>query len=509
VLASLDLPGGGPPAGAGRTVRRRLVAIGLGAVLLSGAAVGARYLERDRSGVPAGVTPAPALAVLPLANLSPEAADAALAEGMTEELIAVLSQGGRLRVVASTSVRALRDRKLEVRQIAESLRVPHVLEGAFQKIGSKVRMQVRLVDAEDGSTRWSETYDREIGDIFAIQDDVARAVANELGAQLARDGTVPSTHQRFVPSVAAYELYLHGKDNALVRSSEGRRQGIDYLQRAIALDSNFAAAHAALVWLYLNEAGDAPGSHLAWFRRGEAEALKAIALDPSLADAYSALGWARLILDLPAAEGALKRAVAIDPAVHRGYEGLARFYMFARRPAEQLAAAERGLALDPFSVAALREMALALSTNNRCDEALELLRPLKDLTPPAAVAGVNRGQCFARKQMWPEAIAELRWAREAGARAALGLEGYVLAREGRRDEAQAILSDLLAGRKQSHGAFGVALVYAGLRDYDRAFAWLEKASREGSIRVYLMDPLFEDLQRDPRFDRLFPPGGAS
>jgi serine/threonine-protein kinase len=508
VVAELDQLLGRPPADAVGRPRRRLFAIGLAAMLVSAVALGAGYLARDRRAETASVAAAPSIAVLPLANLSPEAGDAALADGMTEELIAVLSQGGTLRVVANTSVRALLDRQLEVRQIAESLRVSHVLEGAFQKIGSKVRMQVRLVGAQDGSTRWSETYDRQIGDIFAIQDDIARAVANELGVRMALDGTAPATRQHFTASVAAYELYLRGKDNALLRSTEGRRQGIGYLQRAIAIDSSFAAAHAALVWLYLNEAGSTPGDHLTWIRRGEAEALNAIALDPTLADAYSALGWARLILDLPAAEAALKRAVAIDPAAHRGYEGLARFYMFMRRPAEQLAAAERGLALDPYSVAALREMALALSTNGRCDEAVTLLRPLKDLNPPAAVAGVIRGLCYARQQMWPEALAELRWAEGVGARASLGLQGYVLAREGRRAEAQALLSDLLAGRKQSHGAFGIALVYAGLGEYDQAFASLDRAAHEGSIRVYIMDPLFEDLQRDPRFERVLPAVGA-
>ncbi|HET7602096.1 MAG TPA: protein kinase [Gemmatimonadales bacterium] len=510
VLAALDQLSGQPAATARRQSRRRLLAVGLATLLVSAAALGAGYLARDRAGGSAVVTSAPSLAVLPLANLSPEPGDAALADGMTEELIAVLSQGGTLRVVASTSVRALKDRRLEVRQIADSLRVSHVLEGAFQKIGSKLRMQLRLVDAQDGSSRWSETYDREIGDIFAIQDEIARAVADELGVQLALARGKTPARERLTSSVAAYEWYLRGKQNELLRTSEGVRQGMDDLGRAIAIDSSFAAAHAALVWLYLNQAGSRPGDYLAWNRKAEAEALKAIALDSTLADAYSALGWARLILDLPAAEVALKRAVAIDPSAHRGYEGLARFYMLTRRPAEQLAAAERGLALDPYSVAAIREMALALSTNGRCDEALTLLRPLEDLNPPAAVAGVIRGQCYARKQMWPEAIAELRWARQTGdARTALGLLGYVLGRSGERAEAQEILSELLTGRQRSHDAFGVALVYAGLGDYDRAFTWLEKASREGSIRVYIMDPLFQDLQRDPRFDQLLSAGGAS
>jgi serine/threonine-protein kinase len=389
-----------------------------------------------------------------------------------------------------------------VRQIAESLHVSYVLEGSVQRAGSKLRMWVRLLGIHDGSTVWSATYDRELGDVFGVQDDIARAVAGELGARLSPDGHPPSQRRRSTANVAAYELYLRGKENALLRSAAGRRRGIELLRRATTIDSGFAAAHAALVWLYLNEAGDTPGDYGAWIDKAEGEARTAVALDETLADAYAALGWARVArLDLQGAESSLKRAVAIDPAVHRGYEGLARVYMFMQRPAEQLAAAERGLALDPYSVAANREYALALSTNDRCDEALTLLRPLQELDPPAAVAGVIRGECFARKQMWDESIAELRWASNAGARVALGLEGYVLATSGRTAEARALLAKLLSGEKRSHDAFGIALVYAGLRDYDHAFSSLDAASREGSIRVYVMDPLFDDLHRDPRFKR--------
>ena len=499
LLAELELPpthAATPP----RTRRRRPAAIALAALVVSGAALSG-YLARHRGATPAGVAASPAVAVLPLANLGPETGDAWLAEGMTEELMSVLTQGGRLRVVAGTSVRALSGRQLALREIAESLGASHVLEGGLQKVGSKLRMQVRLVDARDGSTRWSATYDREIGDIFAVQDNIARAVAGELDARLAG-------RRRPTRSVAAYELYLRGKQTSLLRTAAGRHEAMDDLGQAIALDSTFAAAHAALVWLYLNEAGSSPGDYRIWDARADSAARKAVALDSTLADGWSALGWTRLAgLDLPAAEAALTRAVALDPGVYRGYEGLARTYMYARRPAEQLAAARRGLENDPFSIQALREMALALSMNGRCDEALELLRPLKGLTPPAGVAGVIRGQCYARKGMWPEAIAELRWAQgTADARTALGLLGYTLARAGHEAEARGILADLLAGRQRSHGAFGVALLYAGLRDYDRAFAWLERARQEGSIRVYIVDPLFDDLHRDPRFDRLFPPG---
>jgi tetratricopeptide (TPR) repeat protein len=163
--------------------------------------------------------------------------------------------------------------------------------------------------------------------------------------------------------------------------------------------------------------------------------------------------------------------------------------------------AQLAIETDPFSHSAIREMALALNMNDRCDETLELLRPLKTLSPPASIAGMIGGACYARKRMWPEAVAEFRWASETGAKAALAFLGYALARAGQRDEAVRILSDLVTGREDSHGAFGIAVVYAGLQDYDQSFAWLDKAADENSVRVYIMDPMFDDLHRDPRFDR--------
>ena len=128
-----------------------------------------------------------------------------------------------------------------------------------------------------------------------------------------------------------------------------------------------------------------------------------------------------------------------------------------------------------------------------------MLRPTKSLNPPARVAGVVGGQCHAAARRWPEAIAEFRWAMDGDAKAALAFLGYALARAGQRDSAQRILGDLLTGRKYSHGPFGVATVYAGLGDHDQAFAWLEKAVEELTVRVYIMGPMFEELRRDARF----------
>lgn len=306
------------------------------------------------------------------------------------------------------------------------------------------------------------------------------------------------------PDVEAYEWYRRGMRMELMRTDSGHRRGLEYFERAIALDSTYAAAYAGLVRMYLQISRDVPSrARREWIARAEQAARRAVVLDSADAEAIAALGWVLMVTrQFDAAEAALKRALVLDPAVPRGHEGLARLYMYTGKPGEQLAAARAGEEADPGSHSSIRELALALMMNGQCDEALERLRPLKRLTPPAGVAGVISGQCYASMMMWPEAIAEFRWAMGTSAMSATALLGYALARGGHGAEAREILADLLAGRRESHGAFGTAIVHAGLGDYDQAFAWLEKSADEYTLDSYVMGPMFEELRRDPRFDRL-------
>ena len=447
----------------------------------------------------------PSLVVLPLTNRSADPADAGLADGMTEELIGALSRNPDLRVIASTSAFALRGAQQGARQIAESLHVSNILEGSLQKIGPRLRMQVRLVEAGDGSTRWSEVYDREMNDLFAVREEISRAVAGELDVQLRKGGRSRPNTRRYTPSIAAYEWYVRGMDLTLMRSDGGSERAVAYFDRAIAADSNFAAAYAGLVRPYLQIGNSTKvRDRRNWLGRAEKAALKAVALDDSLAEAHSALGWVRVAAhDYSGSEPEFKKAIALNPSAPRVHEGLARLYMMTGRPSEQLAEARLGMETDPFSASAIREMALAFNMNGRCDEALELLKPLKSLSPPAGVAGIISGQCYASKQMWPEAIAEYQWAMaNSSAAAGPAFLAHALARGGREEEARRILSDLLAGRKDSHGAFGIGVVYAGLRQYDSAFVWLNKAADDLSITAYIVEPMFSDLHRDPRYGPL-------
>jgi eukaryotic-like serine/threonine-protein kinase len=507
VLAVLENPSVSGTRAARRIRRGRAVAYALGAAVLVSAAFAARELRSTGPGAPSDATAVtPSLAVLPPVNLGTDPDDSALARGMTEELIATLSRVPELRVIGATSVFALSERRLSAKEIADSLRVSHILESGLQRVGTRMRIQVRLLDARDASTRWGATYDRDVRDVFAVQDEISRAVASELDLRLVGAAGRGSARRRRPPpaNIQAYESYLRGMDFTFMRSRGGLQQALLHLNRAIEQDSSFAAPHAALVNIYLLMAGDPPDSHREWYARAEAAAIRAVALDDSLAEAHVALGWAMIGTRRWAdAEAALIKGVALDPRASRGYEGLARIYSMTWRPGEQLAAARQALEIEPFSQNAIREMAIALSINGRCEEAIALLQPLKSLEPPFAPARLITGLCHAQKQQWPRAVAEFRWTVEnTSARAALAFLGYALARAGQEVEAKAILADLLSARRYSHGAFGIAVVYAGLRDYDQAFHWLERAWEEDSIRVYLWDPAFADLHHDPRFHEL-------
>jgi serine/threonine protein kinase/Flp pilus assembly protein TadD len=342
----------------------------------------------------------------------------------------------------------------------------------------------------------------------ASRDGLASASGKAGRGSTAFDGGLhgkrkATTPERYTPNIGAYEWYLRGVDVSLMRTKEGRAQALEYFNKAIALDPKFAAAYAGLASVYL-QIGNGDANRRELFARSESLAVKAVALDDSLAEPHVALGWVLLATGkMERAEAELKAAVALNPDAPRVHEGLARLYMETGRTSEQLAEARAGLAGDPLSYSAIREMALALNMNKRCDESLKILAPLKALTPPAVVAGVIAGQCYAYKKMWPQAISEFQWARDHGTSSvAPAFLAYALARAGREVEARKMLSDMLANRTYSRGAFGIGIVYAGLRDYDRAFEWLEKGIGEAQSTQYIFDPMFEDLHHDPRFARL-------
>lgn len=489
-----------------RPRRRMSLLAGTAAVLVT-VAVAFWLPERLDPPAPAATdTPGElSIAVLPLANLGADPRDKALVDGMTEELIAILARTEGLRVIASPSVLTFSGRQSEIRAIADSLGVSHFLEGGVQKIGSRLLVRIRLVDPRDGSTPWSQTYDREFEDVFAVQDEIARAVAGELDQRLTGSANTQLLRHQ-TGNIAAYELYLRGQDRTLLRSDSGVAEALGYFKQAIAADSTYAPAYAALALFYVrmgwNREPDRPLPEL--HALAEQTARKAVALDDSLAEAHWALSRVRAAeLDFASAATEIRRAMALDPTDQRFHKALVTQHIWAGQPEEALAEARRAVELDPLSPNAHAEVAHALFANRRYDEALAQIEPIAAIRPPLLMVSAVAGQCYAKKGMWLEAIAALRPQAETGEPVHLALLGHTLARAGQRDEATRILEDLHARRQRiGVGAFEVAVVYAGLGDFDQSFVWLHKSVDDRSLKYILMEPTFEDLRKDPRFERL-------
>lgn len=440
------------------------------------------------------------IAVLPLVNVSGDPHDGALADGLTEELTAILGRVARLRVVARTSSFAFKNTSVSVPEIASRLGVSNLLEGAFQKIGGRIHVQVRMVDGRDGSTRWSETYDRELNDVFAVQAEIARSVAQELKLKFAASGG-NSRNGKPTQSIAAYELYLRGKDPALLRSDSAALGALEIFKRAVALDSTYAAAHAGVARMYLRLRGsDLLGlPPRASFLLARKAAEKAVALDGSLAESHAAVGLVRMVgYDFPGAEKELQRAVEIDPTDSRLREWLAFLYDWKGQRAEALNQSRRAVLNDPLSPSAHAELARALCLNGRFDQGLSELRSLEALQPPLARAALYTGFCYGMANNWSDAEGALRKATGATGRAALG---HALAREGHRKEAEEILSELRdQWSSKKGGAFLVAVIYAGLDDNDDATEWLNRSIDDQSFSPQMTMALFDSLRGDARFD---------
>ena len=484
--------------------RRRPAALyGMGAITLAALAMLAVAVGWPR--MRAADSPGPgiadaSIAVLPLANLGGDPRDAALVDGLSEELIATLAKIDRLRVVARTSAFVFKNSDLDVRRIADSLGVSNVLEGSVQKSAQRLRVQVRLVDARDGATRWSNTYDRELKDIFLVQSEIATAVARELDRRLGT-GATRALRRESTKNIAAYELYLRGNDPVLIRNDSTARLGLEYFREAIVLDSTYAAAYAGLARMYLrlraNESEPASARELHTLARQAA--LHALQLDDSLAEAHGVLGMIRLHeSDLEGAETELKRAVSLDPANSRTREWLASAYHWAGRPADALAEVTRAVENDPLSASAHAEVGYALCANRQPAQGLAELKRLEQVQPPLLRVPLYASLCHGISGDWRTAATVMR---QSPARLNRGVLGYALARAGQRQEAETILADLMREwDRSSRGTFEIALVHAGLGNRDSALEWFDRSIEDLSLapQGHFVVQLLPDIQQNLR-----------
>jgi TolB-like protein/Tfp pilus assembly protein PilF len=439
------------------------------------------------------------VAVLPLLNESGDPKDEYFSDGLSEELIAALAQIKGLKVIGRSSSFRFKDRHDEPKAIGEKLGVSTLLEGTVRKQDDRVRIVAELVNAADGIALWTRTFDRELKDIFAVQEEIARAVAESLKVTLLGSDSA----QRSAPkNVEAHNAYLQGHFHFQRRNLEDYRKAVGYFDQAIRLDPNYALAYAerSEAWTYI---GDLTGQHEPAWPNARSDAEKAVAIAPDLAEAHAALGFLRFLVDWKFTEGLneLRRAKELSPSNPTANDLLARVIGYLGRVDEAERQARQAVELDPLSVIAQNNLARVLFYAGKLAEADAVARESAELQPAAAATHRWQALIAAQRGDGETALREAQLEPDEGYRRfELAVAQYV---RGDRQAADAALADLIAnGRDQL--AYQIAEVYAVRGEKDKAFEWLQIAFDNhdtGTLSV-LVDPLVRGLRDDPRYKNL-------
>lgn len=443
--------------------------------------------------------PERSIAVLPFEDLSPGGNQDYFADGLAEELIALLTRLPSLRVAARNSAFSFRDQNLDVAEIAGHLRVAHVLTGSIQRMGNQVRVTAQLVDARAGYQLWSDVYDRTLDDIFAIQDEIAGEVTEQLRVQLlGRQLRVRETDTR------AYSLYLQARHVGRQHTREGLEHAAELYRQALAIDDQFVPAWNELAAVYFNMAGIVQMPREEGFRLAREAAYKALAVDPDYAPAHDRLGWLAMqqTNDLRAATTHYRRALTLDPDNDTIRSNAAILAVALGRMEEAVSLLEEAAARDPVSAVAHANLANAYLLSRRYADAERSIRNALLLSPQYAGAHYRLGRMrLAQGDLDEAAIAFETEPLEAGQ--LLGRALLANAR-GDHDDSEAALDELY-GMFGDQAAGNYAQVYAHRGDIDSAFAWLDTeyaANGAGGFLEYRWDPLFDPLRGDPRWAAL-------
>lgn len=467
---------------------------------------GYRFIGAPTTGAgPSATTRVRSLAVLPLLDLSGDPQQEYLADGLTEALINELAQIDSLRVISRTSAMRYRGTRKAVPEIARELQVEAIVEGSVLRLGDSLRVTAQLIHAATDTHLWAHSYDRSMGDVLALQSEVARAIAQAIEIKATR-GRRGRTGVPAAIDARAQEAYLKGRHHWRKATEQGFWRAVEYLRIAVGIEPAFAAAHAALADVHIALAAEGAQAPREAFAAAESEARIALSLDRTLSDAHRASAlvhmcyrwdWARAEEDFHKA----LRGSAGSGEAHWQYA----VYLLARgRSAEAVAEGERARSLDPLSFMINNDLGFALWTARRYDDAIDQYRRTLDLDASFVESRRELGVLYAYRGEIDAALHELNTA-VALARdpESLAYLGYGFAIAGRHDEAARILAELDLLSKVRHiSPVTHAIVHAGLDDRDAAFAALDRAGDDRSPSLIFIPvwPLFDRLRADRRFD---------
>ncbi len=482
------------------------------AAVLIAAVVGLPRLRSAVSGASSDEKAGPALeqrlrtiAVLPFTNESVDRQNEFLANGITDGLNGALTALPGVRVTGRTSAYAVQGKNLDERAIGVMLGATTLVEGSVARSGDSMRVRVQLVNAADRASVWSNAYYRKVGDVFAVQDEIVRAIVSALQVQLAAGGSTPYV-SGLTASADAYDLYVHGM--ALHHARTDQLRAIQYFKEAIARDSLFAEPHAGLTDVYVNMINDLGRNDLR--EPAKAEALRAIALRPQSGEAHASLGSVLLLdRDLPGAEREFRRAIELAPSCLTAHDHLALVLAFRGQRDESFRESRLARGIDPISGIIADHGFWIFGMGRQYDSSLVEARR------GSAIAGGKdpwyhyvAGGLFASQGRFPDALAEYRTGIALDKQDTLvSLDlAYVYAKEGKRADAERILARSLAlgDSAAKENAGGLALLYAALGDKDRAFNWLAIEAMEPVLAPLSIgtEAEYDQLHSDPRWPPL-------
>ena len=458
--------------------------------------------QRSRSATPA----VRSIVVLPFQNLSGDASQDYLVDGVTDALIGDLAQIGALRVISRTSAMHYKGTNKSLPEIAKELNVDAVVEGTVQRSGERVHVRAQLIHAASDSHLWAADYDRDSRDILDLQSEVARAIASEVSIKI-----TPAEQRLLVPkrtiARAAIDNYLQGRYFWNRRTEEDMRKAIGYFEAAISADANYAQAYAGLADSY-NQLGTVmigvmPPSEAR--RTGEIAARKGLEIDNEVAEAHAALAYENFFnWNWASAEEEFKRSIQLNPNYASAHSHFALYLVARERVDEAVAETNRAQELDPLSLSISASRGFLLMNARRYEEAIEQERRVIAIDPNHYQAHWFLALTYLANRQIEQAIAtsEKAVAISNRAPAALGVLGMAYGAAGRKGEANQILNELLQLEKQRYvSPIALVYVYLGLGNKDQTFAWLEKAHQERSngIAFFKVSPTVDPLRSDPRF----------
>jgi len=447
------------------------------------------------------------VAVLPFVNTSDNADVEFLSDGITESLINSLSQLPSLSVKARSTVFHYKGKDVTPQQVGSELSVQAVLNGRVVQRGDQLTLSLELVDARTGDQIWGEQYNRKTADLVSLQSDIARDVSNKLRMKLS-GADEQKLAKHYTDNPEAYQLYLKGRFYWNQRTGEALKKSIEYFNQAIEKDPSYALAYAGLADAYSLLPGYSAGSPQESYPKAKAAARRAEELDETLAEAHTSL--AALLIgewNLPESNREIQRAIALNPnyaTAHHWY-GCNNLLLMGRFD-EAIAEGKRAQELDPLSLIINADLGYDYIYARQYEKAIEQLRKTIEMDQSFYYAHWQLGIAYEMKGSFPEAVAEYQKARQLNDNPALlAVLGHAYAASGKRDEALKMLNQLteIAGQRYV-SAYSWAIIYAGLGEKDQAFNWLDKGYQERLTKMAFLkiEPLFDNLRSDPRFDDL-------